>query len=90
MKRILTMLGVLLLALSGGWPSYDAEPISHYPGTIRFVPPWRRGRPIPTHPDYRYEEDDEDRYAPGYCYCKHDLVRRLPASEVWKPRATRE
>ena len=92
MKRLLYYLGLLLLAISGGRPDDGFEPLSHYPGTPRFVPPWRLGTLAPSDPDSWYfrEEEDEDQLSGSYWYCQYGLGRRFSRGDVKKPRATRE
>ena len=91
MKRIFHQFArffiVLSSALSG---NRHYEPLSHYPGTARFVGPWRRGAWAPSHPDAWVWQDEEEDYSGSFCYCKRYRRTEKNSSEVYKPRATRE
>lgn len=65
--------------------------VNHYPGTAGFVPPWRRGKAVPSHPnEWRYVYVEEYSNSGGYEYCVDELERSRVDADVRKPRATRE
>ncbi|MCB9283580.1 MAG: hypothetical protein H6563_05845 [Lewinellaceae bacterium] len=84
-RQIARFFIVLTDALSG---KGGVEPLSHYPGTARFVGPWRRGAWAPTHPDAWAWTEEADPASGAFWYCERYGAGH--ASDVLKPRATRE
>ncbi|MBK7408903.1 MAG: hypothetical protein IPL49_05615 [Saprospirales bacterium] len=91
-RQLSWLITILVKVLQGkGFLSF--EPLSHYPGTPRFVAPWIRGEWAPSHPDQWGWFEEEEEGVPGYglyCYCHIDWRSGQVDTDVLKPRATRD